>query len=535
MKRCVFLILIIGLICYFSGNLFAKIDKLEVDGIVKIYWNYLNNGFDKTTTRVLSSGVKLYDDLDEYAYTFIAVRLNMYVMENVKIALRLGKNDTLWASHNAFFNPEHTQTVGNFLGESSPADSRNYGGIKVDRLFIEADDIVWGYVNFIGGRQLYSGTVYEEANTFKDIPQDLFVYFVSDGLVFKMNGWDFLFFEPQMKTELFAFKINDNTADLYSPSGGYTWERKYGDGDQNLYGLINKIIYKDHSIKNYFLVYDKGGKKLTQGDSNIDGYDNRYIIGLSYANQKFFSKYIKISAEAGYILGKRAIGTYYDLDNSLNWVQKNYYDEAKYDSYIYRAGIEFKKAKFTVSVFNVGGRGDDPSTPDTIEGFYGFNESFYTRVYGNEFGGYGEILKATPYMHNYASGSPLLEEDERYVDPSVARFPLGVIGGNINYLIGALGDDENKFIPMVEYFYYYTLGYPIVALDRNNSLYKVNSAGMEVDVTAKYLYKNNFIIKLVYGLYLPGNTFAAGYNQLLKEELGRDPVELIKCQVDLYF
>lgn len=534
------LILVISFIFFLSNNIFAVIDRFELDGIVKLYWIRLNNGFDKTTTRVLSTGIKLYDDLDEHAFTFFSLGFNIFAMSDISFTIRLSKKDILWASHDNYFNSEHTQSLNDFFGETSEALKRpNHYGVKVDRLYVKAENIMGGYVNFIGGRQLYAGTVYEEADSFKDITRDLFIYLSSDGLVFNINGWDFLFFTPQMKTEVFAFKINELSAELYAPTGGYLWERKYGDGDINLYGLINRLIYKNHNIKNYFIIYSKGGKKLVEGDDNMYGYDTRYIIGLSYVvNPKAFSKYIKLSLEGGYMFGNKAVGTYYGLDTNLNWVEENYYDEAKYNSFIYRAGIEYKSTKFTGSVFNVGGSGDDPSTPDVIEGFSGFNEAFHTRVYGTEgdYDGYGEIFKANPYQHNFVYGSPLIEEDERFVDPSLCYYPAGTIGLFVSYNLASESDKENKIIPCAEYFYYYVLpGYKVIAMDKSNEKYKVNNLGMEIDLSCKYIYKNKFIIKLIYGIYFPGNAFASGYNNIIQKEAGKDPVELIKFQTDLYF
>lgn len=535
MKKCFYKGLCLLLLLASAARLDAKVESLEVTGNAKLYWIRLNNGFDKTTTRELSTGARLYDDLDEYAYTMISLKFNLQVMRNVTVALGLNKKDTLWASHNDYFNSEHNQNLGEFIGEPSVAQRRNYKGIKIENFYIRADEIIWRYVNFTGGRQFYAGTVYEETDAIKDIPQDLFLYLTGDGLVFSVS-WDFLFFEPQMKSDLFAFKINENTAKLYDTTGGFVWERSYGDGDINMYGLINRVTHKNNLFKTYTLVYDKGGKKLVPGDSATDGYDNRYILGLNYTRQGLFSRYLKLFAEAGYELGHRAVGTTWDLDSNKNWVEKDYYKEAKYNAYIYRAGLEYRQEKLVLALFNLGGSGDDPSTPGTIEGFYGLNEALHARIYGSDFSGYGEIFKANPYTHNQAAGSPAVEGDQRVDDPSVSRYPTGIVGFNLSYTIGAMGDDENRLIPMFEYFYYYSLpGNRILALDRNNEIFSVDSLGWEMDLSVRYVYQNKLVLKLLYGLYLPGTAFSAGYDRIIQGEVGKDPVELIKFQTELYF
>ncbi|MDD5066680.1 MAG: hypothetical protein PHF84_06495 [bacterium] len=527
-------ILLLLLVC-FSADLSAKVESLDVTGNAKLFWNRLNNGFDKTTTHELSTGARLYDDLDEFAYTMFSLKFNLLVMRNVTLALGLNKKDTLWASHNDYFNSEHNANLGEFIGDPSPSSQRNYKGIKIENLYIKADEIIWRYVNFTGGRQFYSGTVYEETDAIKDIPQDLFLYITGDGLVFNLS-WDFLFFEPQMKSDFFAFKINDGTAGLYDSSGGFIWDRMYGDNDINLYGFINRITYKNNSFKSYLMFYDKGGKKLVQGDSNADGFDHRYLIGLNYTRQGVFTKYLKVFVEGGYELGRKAVGTYYDLDIGLDLVQKDYYGTARYNAYVYRAGLEYRQEKLAAALFHLGGSGDKPSTPGTIEGFYGLNEVMYGRTYGTDFAGYGEIFKASPYMHNSGLGSPVQEEDQRLQDPSVSRYPTGIIGANISYTIGTTGDDENKVVPMLEYFYYYNLpGNSVVAVNRFGGKYKAIGLGMEVDASVRYVYQNKLVLKFLYGLYLPGQAYRSGYDNIIQGETGKDPAELFKFQTELYF
>lgn len=539
MSKFISILLIICSILFLNSNIQAKVDKFELEGVIKFYWLHLNNGFDKTTTRVLSTGPKLYDDLDEHAFSFFALNFKMYTMENVHFGIRISKKDVLWASHNNYFNSEHTQSLNDFFGETSEVLKKpNHYGLKVDRLYVEARELMDGYLNFIGGRQLYSGTSFKEDISFKNMTSDLFVYLASDGIFLQLDSWNFLFFQPEMQTDFFMFKINEMSAEMYASSGGYIWERQYGDGDINLYGLINKLDYKKHLLKNYFALYHKGGRLLLSGDENEDGYDNRYLIGLSYSKKEFFLKHVTFVLEGGYMLGNKAVGTYYDLDNTLDWVEKEYYGEAKYQSYIYRIGIELKKTRFTGSIFNTAGSSDDPATPGTIEGFYGFNEAFHSRTYGMEgdYSGYGEIFKANPYQHNFSYGDPLVESDERFVNPALCKYPAGTVGLFLSYQLLSTSDEENKLIPSVEYFYYYPLpGYPVIAVRKDGTKYKASSFGMETDFSLKYIYKYNFILRAVYGLYLPGNAFAGGYNQIIQEEIGKDPVELVKFEMNLYF
>ena len=401
MKKLIIFLLIFSINTY----LMAKIDSVVVTGDVQMNWINMNNGFDKTSTRLLSGGTKLYDDLDEYAYTYFALCFNFYVMDNISFNFGFDKKDVLWGSHNNYFNADHYQTLGEFFGSPTPNADGNFKGLKIDNLNIKATEIMSGYGQFIGGRQFYAGTVYEETGEFSAINQDLFLYITSDGLVWTLN-YGFLLPDPKIKSELFAFKLNDNSATLYGSSGGLLWDRAYGDGDEDLYGLITRVTFGDNYFKNYLLYLHKGGEALISGENNEDGYNRVAIIGFSYMNPKFYSPYLKISAEFGYEFGDKSVGTYYSLDNNLNWAQNSFYGIAKYSSYIYRLGAVYKRDRWAGALFNVGGSGDNPSTPDRDTGFYGFNEQLHFRVMGVDYSGYGEIFSATPYTHNFALGSP---------------------------------------------------------------------------------------------------------------------------------
>ena len=48
-------------------------------------------------------------------------------------------------------------------------------------------------------------------------------------------------------------------------------------------------------------------------------------------------------------------------------------------------------------------------------------------------------------------------------------------------------------------------------------------------------FKNKFTMKLIYGVYFPGNAFAGGYDNIIQAEIGVDPVELVKFQTELQF
>ena len=55
-------------------------------------------------------------------------------------------------------------------------------------------------------------------------------------------------------------------------------------------------------------------------------------------------------------------------------------------------------------------------------------------------------------------------------------------------LLNSQGDDD-KLIPMIEYFYYYALpGDAIVAINANDQKYQVSSLGMEMDYSLRYVF-----------------------------------------------